>query len=354
MKLSLQPGKQEWVDRGIYARGVEKSPSNPNGIVYGISYSHRGRRYQRIVGPSIAIARKALDAVRGEIAQGKFRLESTKRIPRFSTFAEQYLEDYSKPNKRSWERDQWAIKKAVGFMGAKRLDEVTAWDVERYRASRQDGGVSVATANRDVALLKHMLSTAVRWGILASNVAEDVKLGKEQEHAFRVLTVDEERRLLAECADHLKPLVTFAVHTGLRRTELFSLEWRDVDLVRHLVTVRRSKGGKVRHVPISSVARDSVDALPHRQGIVFRYNGGAIKRVDRAFNAAIRRSGIPPLRFHDLRHTYITRKVLEGVPLSMVQRLAGHATILTTQRYEHITLDDLRRAVAKYQRPPKP
>ncbi len=341
------PGKYQWIDANIFARGRKRG-----GVVYGISYHYRGRRRLETVGPSITLARSALAARRGEIAQGRFRLESTRRLPRFPDFAQQYLEDHSKPTKRSWERDAWALKKAVEFFGNRRLDEITAWDVERYRAHRLET-VSIATANRDVALMKHLLGSAVRWGLLSQNPASDVKLGREQERPFRVLSQDEEVRLLSACAPHLAPIVLMALNTGLRHGELLALEWRDVNLRRGTLEVRRSKSGKVRTVPLNDAALGVLLKIPGRDGAVFRFEGRAVRWVDTAFRAAVRRSGIATLRFHDLRHTFISRLVHQGVALPVIQRLAGHSTIITTMRYAHVTTDQARAAVAKLQHAPK-
>ena len=80
-------------------------------------------------------------------------------------------------------------------------------------------------------------------------------------------------------------------------------------------------------------------------GYVFEFRGKSINSIKTAFNAAVRRSGIEPCRFHDLRHTFATRLVLAGADLRRVQMLMGHADIGTTMKYAHPSPDDLTDAV---------
>ena len=89
-------------------------------------------------------------------------------------------------------------------------------------------------------------------------------------------------------------VVLCALHTGMRRGELLALEWPAVDLHTKVITVKHSKSGKVRHVPLNDLAWNYLHALPgnHERGAVFTYSGHVISDIKTAFNATVRRAGI--------------------------------------------------------------
>lgn len=347
-KLTLKPGEYRWdkehFGRGIFARGTR------TGLVYGISYQHHGRRRLEIVGPNLTLARQALAIRKAEIAQGRFNIESTRRLPRFPGFVEQYLAEYSRPNKRSFRRDEQSAKHLIAFLGPRRLDEVTSWEIERYRSRRLGQGAAVATVNLELALLKHMLGFAVRRGYLSKNPSREVKLGRVEDRPFRILSEVEEDALLAQAGPGFRALLVVALRTGLRRGELLALEWRDVDTLRAQLVVRQSKSGRVRHVPLEGDALLALSALAREGERVFPYAGVDASKVNRELARAVRLSGIPPLRFHDLRHTFASRLVMAGVDLPAVQELLGHSSIATTRKYAHPTPNHKREAIARLTR----
>ena len=323
----LKPGKRCWIERGIFAR-----KSKTGEIRFGISYTYKGRRVQEIVGATKTFARKALAIRKSEIAQERFKIPSRSRAPSFDGFCETYLE-HARQKKRTWRDDQRALKLAAAFFGGKAINEITSWDIERYRAGRSKTRTK-ATTNRDLALLRYMFNLAVRWGFLEKSPVTGIKPFKEDERPMRVLSVEEERALCASAADHLRPVIITALNTGMRKGELLSLRWDAVDLRGRKITVKYSKAGKVLHIPINDLLLETLRGLKNEgdRGAVFTYGGKPIGDTKTAFRMAVRRSGIRPCRFHDLRHTFATRLVLGGVDLATVKELMGHASITTTMR----------------------
>ena len=158
----------------------------------------------------------------------------------------------------------------------------------------------------------------------------------------------EERKLVEAAAPHFKPLIVVAINTAMRRGELLDLQWEQVDLQTGTITVRHSKNGRVRHVPLNKTAQEALSELPGpHAGHVFLYRGLPIQDVKTAFLKAVKRAGIPRCRFHDLRHTFATRLVIAGVDLATVKELMGHASISTTMRYAHPSPPHKREAVAR-------
>jgi integrase len=124
--------------------------------------------------------------------------------------------------------------------------------------------------------------------------------------------------------------------TGMRAGEIVNLKWSDVDLKAGIITVAKSKTGKVRRVSINAVVRLVLHDCGLRSGeYVFGYKGRRVKRFPKAWARAVKDAKIPPIRFHDLRHTFGTRLAQKSTHLIHIQRLMGHSRIETTMRYLH-------------------
>jgi integrase len=267
------------------------------------------------------------------------------------------------------QRMETVFKPALG----KRLSDLdTAW-FAGWWAKRVGGpgAVTRTTAARDIATLRSALSKAVRWKLLDRNPLLDLELrGSQSRSVVRYLSPDEEGKLraalqlrdqrmlgaqsasssdeqAANYADHLTPVVLLAINTGMRRGELLSLHWSDVDLARGLLTVRSetAKSGRQRHIPLNAEARAVLGQWRQQcdeAGSIFEPND-----VKTAWVKLIRRAGIGSFRFHDLRHHFASRLVMAGVDLNTVRELLGHADLKMTLRYAHLAPEHLAAAVEK-------
>jgi integrase len=125
-----------------------------------------------------------------------------------------------------------------------------------------------------------------------------------------------------------------------------------VDLASGTITVKHTKNGKLRHIPLNKTAQETLEELPEpHTGHVFRYRGRPIRAIKTAFLGAVRRAEILPCRFHDLRHTFATRLASAGVDLATVKELLGHASVSTTMKYTHPAPQHKRDAVARLDAP---
>ncbi|MBI3989753.1 MAG: site-specific integrase [candidate division NC10 bacterium] len=124
--------------------------------------------------------------------------------------------------------------------------------MDRYMDRRLET-VKPATVNKEVDVLRHILNLAVKWGYLRSNPAAGYRKLNIPPGRLRYLDEEEVQRLLAACNEHLRPVVVCALNTGMRRGEILGLKWEDVDRKRRLITLRRTKTGEQRVVPINDV-----------------------------------------------------------------------------------------------------
>lgn len=185
-----------------------------------------------------------------------------------------------------------------------------------------------------------------------------VRFYREDNARTRFLTDEEEARLLAHCKPALKAVVTAALHTGFRASELRSLTWHDVDFRRRTVRVHAgyAKNGESRTVPMNEVLTTTLKVVKLQSAdgeMVFCSRQGTPYRSFRtAFERAARLAGIADFTFHDLRHTFASRLVMAGVDLPTVKELLGHKDISMTMCYAHLSSDHKQAAVKKSERVP--
>jgi integrase len=316
-----------------------------------IDYYVNGRRKREKIGPNKRLAETVLQKRKVEIAEGKF-LDKRKEVKvKFEVAANGYL-NWSKANKRSHGRDRISLNNLLPVFGNKLLGRITTKEIEDYKARRREE-VKPATVNRELACLKHLFTKAMEWEMAVHNPARPVKLFKEESERLRYLTGEEIDRLLSVAPNHLKPVLITALQTGMRRGEILNLKWEDVDFKTGQITVTTSKNGEKRYIPMSPVLRETLIKLPRhiRSPYVFcNKEGNPYWELKRSFKTALRKAGIENFRFHDLRHTFASHLVMNGVDLLTVKELLGHKTLDMTLRYSHLSADHKKKAILSLQR----
>ncbi len=270
-------------------------------------------------------------------------------------FAEEFKNNKSSELRQSsLKRIEFSLKPLTAKFGLKHLNDISSFEIEKYRKERKDVGKSDATVNRELQALRHLFNKAIAWRKAQHNPVRQIKLRKEENSRVRFLTEEEEASLLETCSSNLRAIVIAALNTGFRRGELLSLTWGDIDFVRGLITVQAgyAKNGERRTIPMSGEElRQLLTGLKtsaDNAGKVFlNSNGEAYKLVSTVFDEAVERANITDFHFHDLRHTFASRLIMAGVDLRTVQILMGHKTIAMTLRYSHLSPDHLRGAVEK-------
>jgi len=302
-------------------------------------------------------AQQAEAAARDSIFEGKYNRRSSTTT--FRQFVESEFLPWAKDNKRSWRNDVSRAKPLIEFFGKQRLSEVTRFLIEQFKKQRRGGlsmrgdSLSNSSVNRELELLSRIFSFAIERGEIDSNPFKGVKKLPMNNLLTRYLTEDEERRLMAVLTNrraHLLPIVLIALHTGMRRGEILSLRWEQVDFVRESIYLLHTKSGKPRTVPMNAVVKDAMSEVRKDAG-GFEYvflnprTGKPLTDIKNAFNAALKEAGIEGLRFHDLRHTAGTRMADANAPITAIAEILGHRDIHTTMRYAHATDEGKRRAV---------
>src|SRR3989338_2734628 len=264
----------------------------------------------------------------------------------FREFANRYVEEHSKINKKSWEHDVFRLKDLLAEFGDKYLHEIKTEHIVKFKAkqtqkiSRLNRVTKASTINRKLALLKAILNKAIEWDVLKdTNPAKKVTLFKENNTRDRFLAKEELESLYAKCTGEVLHIVKVAVHTGLRRGEILGLVWKDIDVSRKLIYVRcagkfaySTKSSKNRVVPMNDIVWKVFLSILKQPNFDFIFDN----THRNAFKEAVKRAKIMDFRFHDLRHTFASYLVMAGVPLNTVRELLGHSNINMALRYSHL------------------
>lgn len=278
----------------------------------------------------------------------------------FGDLIERFIAEHA-PTLRPSSQRRYGIsmKHLFGEFGDIDIAEIGSARLANFETRRRQDGALPPTIRRDLSCLSSMFSCAIEWEWIDANpvpgyLRRRARRGlKEGAPRTRYLTHEEEGRLLAAATPAVRDAIAFAIDTGLRREEQFSLKHPQINLAREELTLDTgTKTGRARRVPLLPRARTIAGTLMasrhFRAPWVFRHRDGArYANMEKGLKAAARRAGIADLRWHDLRRTCGCR-LLQDHHLSMeqVRDWLGHSSVTTTEKsYAFLTVDDLHHAV---------
>ncbi len=229
------------------------------------------------------------------------------------------------------------------------LAAIRGSDLARWRDARLKAMISPTTVHHDLMLLSSVFTTARReWGMEAlANPVQAIKVPSLGPARERRLQDDEERRLLESLGKSkrwwAKPIVQFAIETGMRQGEILALEWRRVDLKKRVARLADTKNNTPRQVPLSSAAVAILESIPWEiKGRIFPVEKEALIK---AFRAACVAANVEGLRFHDLRHEALSRLSERGLGALELATIAGHRTLNMVRRYVQLRAEDLAKRI---------
>lgn len=242
-------------------------------------------------------------------------------------------------HKRTHEDDKVKLRWLQPFLSGKPLNSISReliWQIADTKAKQ----TSPATANRYLALVSAILRKAVREWEWADKVPK-ITLFKEAKRRIRWLTPDQARHLLEVLPLHCRDMALFALSTGLRQSNVLTLEWAQVDLERRVVWFYgdQMKNKLDHHVSLNDTAMEVLcRQVGKHASRVFTYNGNPIANANtRAWRKGLAAAGIENFRWHDLRHCWASWLVQNGTPLYAVQEMGGWKSVQMVQRYAHLS-----------------
>jgi integrase len=239
-------------------------------------------------------------------------------------------------NQLAWWQEQF---KDVSLQG---IDEDKI--IDAIHTKRKEDGISNATCNRYLAVLRAVLRAAHnrKWILRVPTF----KLYSEPKERVRWLTDDEVTRLLAACPQKWQGMVRLSLMTGLRQSNVRAMRWDWVDLERATLTIPGEffKNGKDFAIPLTG---EAVAAIKENIGIhpefVFTHKGEPIAQISsKMWKATLAKAGIEDFRWHDLRHTWASRMAQAGVPTQALQKLGGWQSMAMVNKYAHHDVESLR------------
>lgn len=300
-------------------------------------------------------AEKAERILRDEIYENRFGDGGQRN---FADFVEKSYKPYAKEHKRGYNVELSILNVLIGEFGKLRLNEITPEAVEKFKRKRASektnrGEVRAkSTVNRDVAVLAAVFNLAKDFGEVKNNPVGSVKYYTNLNSRERVLSDDEEILLFETVKADVKlsRQIEILLYTGMRRGELFKIEWRDVDLDEGYINIRReiTKTGKARIVPMLSNVREIFGELHDEAGEVrhgeniFSGTRGELAKLTTTFRKVCDGLGFNDLTVHSLRHTYATRADECKVGAFAQKALLGHSKLQMTDKYTHISKETLK------------
>jgi integrase len=209
--------------------------------------------------------------------------------------------------------------------------------------------VQPGTVRRELAILQHCFALAKReWGIpLPCNPVLEIKLPETAKARSRRLSHDDLTKLLkalnTNTAWYLHPLITLAIETGMRRGELLSLRWQDIDRKARTLNILKTKNGHPRTIPLTPKALKTLSGISKTTERVFHVSPNAVRL---AWERLRIRAGVEDLRLHDLRHEAVSRFFEYGLTVPEVALISGHRDTRMLSRYTHLRPENVAQKLA--------
>jgi integrase len=318
----------------------------------------RGRERQFKIGSTRALTvRQARSKARSILAEAVLgnnpqeQRELLRKIPTLAGFVRDSYLPFAKNAKRSWRTDETVLPiHILPRLGRLALDQISSPQVAELLHHMREQQYASGTTNRVLVLFRYTFNLAKKWGIsgVSNNPAAELKTAPDVCRE-RFLTAEETHRLLKAldtdenqtAAQSIKLLLL----TGARRNEITRAKWEYIDWQKKTLLVPCSKSGRPRLIQLNSAALELLRSLPREPGNAFIFPSPVTGRPSASLHfpwTRIRkRAGLTGFRLHDLRHSFASFLVNNGVSIYVVQGLLGHANIRATQRYAHLANETL-------------
>jgi integrase len=296
--------------------------------------------------------------------------DNHKEVPTVAAFADRYMDGYAKangfkPSTVAGMRVHLRVHLIPAF-GDKQLDAVTSEDVQRFKA-KLSSDLYNNTINKILSTLNTMLKCAVEWAVI-EQLPVQIKRLRAHTPSMDFYDFEEYEKLLVAARaigpEHLG-FALLAGDAGMRAGEIRGLHWTSVDLTHRLLTVERSeyrgqfttpKHDKIRTVPMTKRLASVLGELEDRKRpLVFsRGDNEPISTQNGRtwLGQALKKAELRQHGPHTLRHTFCSHLAMRGAAARVIQQLAGHSSLITTQRYMHLSPGATEAAIALLESPP--
>ena len=308
------------------------------------SFMYKGKRYHRSFKNSSQDEVQQFEIVhKSELIKNGYDI-TKKKTYYLSDLIENAKTYFNAHYTRPTERD-YVLDRFYKLVGNKVVEQITVSDIEKYINSRI-GKVKNSTINRDLDIIRRVFSLAMENELITVNPCKKLKKLRIENPPERYLAKDEEIKLLENCNSIMRAIVITALYTGMRQNEILSLKWQDVFFEENYIIALNTKNNKPRKIPLVLKLKEELLKLARISEYVFTSPATLSKytNIKKTFSRTVKRSGIPHITFHQLRHTTASRLNELGVDIVTIQRVLDHADLKTTMRYTHNSNNSISRA----------
>jgi len=296
-------------------------------------------------------ARKQAKTLKAEIALGADPRAAWKAQQAVLTYADYFEQHYlpaAQSHKRSWQKDESLYRNRLKApFGHLRLNQITRQQIQHFHQSLPQQGLSAATSNHHLKVLRKSFSLAIDWGLLDSNPASRIPLLPEDNQREHYLTDQELQRLLTvlhtDANRTVCQILLFLLSTGARLNEALTAQWINIDLDHNVWRIRasESKSKRMRSVPLNDSAMTVLQQQSSRTHHAYVFINPKTQQpyqdIHKVWIRLRTQAGLGRLRIHDLRHSYASFLINAGRTLYEVQAILGHSKPEISQRYSHLS-----------------
>jgi len=307
---------------------------------------------------SVALARAEAENIRGDIAKKLDPADERKKERGEITFrdlAKLYLDQHAKPHKDSWKSDEKRIDRHLNpKIGSRRISDVSTDDLARMQLNIKDGS-GPYESNRTIVLARAIFNFAIARRLYTlPNPAKAFSLYREEKRE-RFLSPEELKcvndALAKEPNIYWRSYFPLMLLLGMRRQELLSARWADVDLMENVLRIPDTKNDRPHLLPLPDAAVAILSALPSRGKSKWVFPGvgktGHLNEPKKAWQRIRTAAKVPDCRIHDLRRTLGSWLASSGTGLPMIGRVLNHKSVTSTQVYARLELEGVRAALQK-------
>ncbi len=338
-------GKQRWMTIGRHGHPMPVEAQTQSGAVW-----------------TPQTARDEAVRLIGRVKHGTdpaFEKQDARKAETLDQFSKRYLSDHVDAHTKSKTAEDTRRNlnlHVLPSLGHIRLRDISRADVARFHKSKS---ATPYLANRCLALVSHMLSTAEKWGVCENGAAVCRHIDKYKEHARKRYLSTKETQALGKALREAETagvnangirIIRLLALTGARRNEIESLKWAEVDFERSAVDLGDSKTG-AKTIPLASPAIAILSAMERMEGSPWVFPAasgeGHYQGLGKLWRFIRKSAGLDDVRLHDLRHTFASFGAAGGLSLPMIGALLGHSQAATTQRYAHLANDPVSQAAGR-------
>jgi integrase len=273
-----------------------------------------------------------------QLDQGTYNLQPKKQEITVSDAIDRFAKEVT-PLKKGAAQEFRRLKYLRSIFGKYLLNELKSQHLAQHRDARLKAGISGQTIIHELNILSRVFNIArTEWGYDVDNPVSRITKPKKPLGRNRRINSQELEKILLYLSAEMKTIVLLAIETGMRRSELLSIHWININLANKTIFLPTSKNGHPREIPLSKAATQILEGVYRKENKLF---GLTESTVTHSFQRAVKSASLSDLRFHDLRHEATSRFFELGLNTMEVSTITGHKSLAMLARYTHLRAADL-------------